>query len=88
MVWPSGRHTGMMKDDPSDTRGCWGSTYKTNYNTKTNKIRVQKEAWHVNYAMRPEKDAGESFKHVKKRGVKHVNFIFERNGNLGRRIEA
>lgn len=90
IVWygPSGRHTGMMENDNSDTRGCWGSTYKTNYNTKKNKIRLQKEAWHVNYAMKPEKDVGEIFKHVKKRGIKHVNFIFEKNGKLGRRIEA
>lgn len=90
IVWygPSGRHTGTMKDNEQDTKGCWGSTYKTNYNTKANKIRIQKEAWHVNYDMREEIDVGSSFKGLKKRGIKHVNFVFERNGKLGRRIEA
>lgn len=90
IVWfgPSGRHTGNMEHDESDTRGCWGSTYKTNYNTKGNKIRIQKESWHVNYDMRHEIEADESFKDLKKRGVKHVSFVFERNGKLGRRIES
>jgi hypothetical protein len=90
IVWygPSGRHTGNMQDDESDTRGCWGSTYKTNYNTKENKIRIQKESWHVNYDMRDKIEAGDNFNGLKKRGVKHVNFIFERNGKLGRRIEG
>jgi hypothetical protein len=90
IVWfgPSGRHTGNMKDNENDTRGCWGSAYKTNYNTRENEIRIQKEAWHVNYDMRDKIDTGNSFKGLKKRGVKHVNFIFERNGKLGRRIEA
>jgi hypothetical protein len=90
IVWfgPSGRHTGNMKDNEHDTRGCWGSTYKTNYNTKDNDIRIQKESWHVNYDMREKEGAGDSFKNLKKRGVKHVSFIFERNGKLGRRIEA
>lgn len=89
IVWygPSGRHTGNMKDDSSDTRGCWGATYKTNYNTKDNEIRIQKESWHVNYDMRDKKKL-EGFEALKKRGIKHVNFIFERNGKLGRRIES
>jgi len=42
----------------------------------------------VNYDMRQKEGAGDSFKNLKKRGVKHVSFIFERNGKLGRRIEA
>jgi hypothetical protein len=90
IVWygPSGRHTGDMQNDDEDTRGCWGATYKTNYNTKKNKIRIQKESWHVNYDMRDEVNAGDNFKALKKRGIKHVCFVFERNGKLGRRIES
>ena len=90
IVWygPSGRHTGTMEHHRDDTRGCWGATYKTNYNTKENTIRIQKESWHVNYDMRTKKKPHESFKTLKKRGVKHVNFIFERNGKMGRRIES
>jgi len=59
-----------------------------NYNTKKNKIRIQKESWHVNYDMRDELDAGDNFKALKKRGIKHVCFVFERNGKMGRRIES
>ena len=90
VVWygPSGRHTGNMEKDSSDTRGCWGSTYKTNYNTKDNEIRVQKESWHVNYDMRNKKKLEKSFDSLKRKGIKHVNFVFERNGTLGRRIES
>ena len=55
---------------------------------KKNKIRIQKESWHVNYDMRAEVNAGDNFNALKKRGIKHVSFVFERNGKLGRRIES
>lgn len=53
-----------------------------------NKMRISKEAWHVNYDHGNYKEVDSSFKGLKKMGVKHVNFIFERNGKLGRRIEG
>jgi hypothetical protein len=90
IVWfgPSGRHPIRRKVDDQHKEGCWGSTYKTNYWTSKNKLRISKEGWHVKYDHRQFKKVDDSFKDLKKNGLKHVSFIFERNGKLGRHIEA